>query len=55
MTFLYRIFDAADNLLYVGIADNWPARMAQHKGVAHWFSETHKVVFQLAEVKGGKS
>ncbi|GAC1664474.1 MAG: hypothetical protein PVS3B2_00150 [Candidatus Dormibacteraceae bacterium] len=36
-TALYRHFDAARQLLYVGISLSAVARLAQHRRTAHWF------------------
>ena len=36
-TALYRFFDAHENLLYVGISNNFERRKAQHKSRAEWF------------------
>lgn len=47
MTTLYRLFDAQDELLYVGISDNWSGRLRQHVKGKPWSPEITRV--QLAE------
>lgn len=42
-TALYRHFDAAGNLLYVGISLNAVARLAQHRREAHWFDSIARI------------
>lgn len=37
--YLYRFFDAAGELLYIGIAQNFLTRWKQHKIDKHWFPE----------------
>lgn len=40
---LYRLRDRASTLLYVGITNNWPARMKQHQGDKPWWHEVAAV------------
>lgn len=42
-TALYRHFDAAGRLLYVGISLNAIGRLAQHRNSAQWFAEIARV------------
>lgn len=42
-TTLYRLFDADDGLLYVGIADQWVRRLTQHSKTKPWWSEVAKI------------
>jgi predicted GIY-YIG superfamily endonuclease len=37
-TTLYRMFDAAGSLLYVGITHQFEVRLAQHRRYSEWFS-----------------
>lgn len=43
MTTLYRAFDAAGRLLYVGIARNWARRWTQHSERSSWFGEVARL------------
>lgn len=45
-TNLYRHFDSAGRLLYVGIAKNALARLSGHKVTASWFSEIASVTVE---------
>jgi hypothetical protein len=40
---LYRFFDDADQLLYVGITLNPPARFAQHRGSKGWWDTVVRI------------
>lgn len=42
-TALYRHFDAAGRLLYVGISLSAVQRLAQHKQASHWFAQIARV------------
>ena len=42
-TKLYRHYDEDGVLLYVGISLNAVARLAQHRGSAHWFDKISKI------------
>ena len=42
-TALYRHFDAAGQLLYVGISLSAVGRLAQHKLTAHWFAQLARI------------
>lgn len=44
-THLYRHFDAAHNLLYVGVTCDTEARKAAHKTSSHWFSDVDTIEF----------
>ena len=46
MTELYRYFDKAGVLLYVGISFSTVARAAQHRGTSHWWHAVDKVTVQ---------
>lgn len=37
--FVYRAYDGSDRLLYVGMADDVPARMKAHRLTAKWHSQ----------------
>lgn len=45
-TFLYRYFDAASNLLYIGISDKPGQRMHQHMKDKDWISEMVRSEFE---------
>lgn len=45
-TALYRHFDAAGVLLYVGISNNALRRMLQHQGRSHWYEQVATVRLQ---------
>lgn len=34
---VYRMYDEADTLLYVGISGHWPGRLTQHEGDKPWW------------------
>ena len=36
---LYRMFDAQDNLLYVGITNNPPSRFSGHRNAQRWWGQ----------------
>lgn len=40
---LYRHFDKAGTLLYVGVSLSTVSRLSQHKRTAHWFSKIARV------------
>ena len=44
---LYRHFDKAGKLLYVGISLNAVYRLAQHRDCAHWFEEIARIDIEL--------
>lgn len=46
---LYRHFDAAGSLLYVGISYSAFARLAQHRGVSHWYSQIVTMTIEKLE------
>ena len=43
---LYRHYDDADNLLYVGISVSTPIRLAQHKQGSAWFGDIAKITIE---------
>lgn len=43
---LYRMYDAARRLLYVGITMNVAGRMAEHRGEKHWWSDIATIELQ---------
>jgi len=43
---LYRHYDSADNLLYVGVSLNHMSRLSQHKKHAHWFEQITRVTLE---------
>lgn len=42
-TFLYRFFSRSGELLYVGITNNWSARLKQHRAGKPWYREAVRV------------
>ena len=46
MTTLYRLFDADERLLYIGIADKWTSRMTQHAAEKAWWSDVASTRFE---------
>lgn len=46
-TYLYRFFDAAGALLYVGIAANVEIRMSTHERTSAWFARASRVTVAL--------
>lgn len=44
--FLYRLYDAAGVLLYVGITDRGPARLVEHYRSKPWFGQVTRVEFE---------
>jgi predicted GIY-YIG superfamily endonuclease len=46
MTTLYRCFDAAGALLYVGIADLWARRIGTHSTKTEWFDGVASVTVE---------
>lgn len=49
MTDLYRAFDASDQLLYVGIAENFELRLSQHESTSGWFDLAERVAVEWYE------
>jgi len=43
VTTLYRLYDNAGALLYVGIAEHWPTRMKQHARERAWWEDVAEV------------
>lgn len=52
-THLYRHFDAAGQLLYVGISISTVARLVQHRDSASWFAEIARVTVEKFETRRG--
>lgn len=48
---LYRHFDAAGDLLYVGISLSAIGRLAQHRASADWFDQIAKVEIEQFETR----
>lgn len=46
MTTLYRLFDANDRLLYIGIAERWTGRLAQHHADKTWFGDVARLTIE---------
>jgi predicted GIY-YIG superfamily endonuclease len=46
MTDLYRVFDAADQLLYVGITEDLFKRLSQHRDQSGWFDQASRLVIE---------
>lgn len=44
---LYRAFDSAGALLYVGIAESWPDRFRGHKRTSEWFSQIATLTLEV--------
>jgi predicted GIY-YIG superfamily endonuclease len=47
VTTLYRLYDKAGALLYVGIAEHWPTRMKQHAREKAWWEDVANVATQV--------
>lgn len=45
-TFLYRLFDEGDCLLYVGISSRVAIRLSQHFETQPWFPEVGKITWE---------
>ena len=43
MTTMYTIRDVEGIVMYVGVAENWPARMAKHQHYKEWWDEVHHI------------
>lgn len=46
-TTVYRLYNHADTLLYIGIARNWPSRMTQHASDKPWWPDVRRVTTEL--------
>ena len=46
METLYRLFDADDQLLYVGISRNWRERFHAHEKAQPWWNEVTKITLE---------
>lgn len=42
-TFLYRLYDAQDELLYVGITENVRLRMQRHAAIQPWWNQVERL------------
>jgi len=51
-TELYRHFDSAGKLLYVGISLNTVARLAQHRNESNWFKQIDTIKIQHFPTRG---
>lgn len=47
MTALYRLYDNAGSLLYIGIAEHWPTRMKQHAREKPWWDDVADVKLEF--------
>lgn len=45
-TFLYRHFDKANQLLYIGISLSAVQRLSQHRDASHWFKQIRSVTIE---------
>lgn len=45
-TALYRVYDSAGALLYIGISFKPLIRLADHRRTKHWFGDAAKVTFE---------
>lgn len=45
---VYRLYDHADTLLYVGITDNWEQRRKHHAAVQPWFPLVSRIETEAA-------
>lgn len=50
-TALYRHFDEAGVLLYVGITSGLPGRNSRHKSLSHWFADVSTSTVQWLDIK----
>jgi hypothetical protein len=48
---LYRFFDVAGNLLYVGITNTWYQRFHEHEKKSGWFADVSYVTFEGHETR----
>jgi hypothetical protein len=46
VTTLYRLFDQAGTLLYVGITEHWPARRRSHASAKYWWPEVARTTVE---------
>ncbi len=44
---LYRLYDADDGLLYVGITNQWVRRESEHSRDKAWWSEVHRISHEV--------
>jgi predicted GIY-YIG superfamily endonuclease len=51
VTTLYRLYDNAGALLYVGIANHWPARMNQHAREKAWWENVADVKLERYDTR----
>ena len=50
-TEVYRFYNEADQLLYVGITDNWPARFHEHAKKSAWYKEARRIDLKPFETR----
>lgn len=50
-TWLYKVFNRADNLLYVGITHNPVERMKSHKSHSIWWEDKEQMTWQSFETR----
>ncbi len=48
---VYILFDVSNDLLYVGITDRGPVRLAEHYRHKSWFSHVCRVEFERYETR----
>lgn len=36
---LYRAYDSSDQLVYIGLTNNWPMRLTAHEYSTHWWNK----------------
>jgi hypothetical protein len=48
---LYRFFNQADELLYVGITENWPARFHEHAKKASWYKQAKRIELESFDTR----
>jgi predicted GIY-YIG superfamily endonuclease len=51
-TALYRLYDAQDELLYIGVSGNPPARFRAHARRRHWWFQVHSHTLEWIEGRG---
>lgn len=51
MEFLYRIFDKNNDLIYIGISNQWSERMHSHEKDSRWFEEASLIKIEKFETR----
>ena len=51
MEYLYRAFDCNNQLLYVGISNDWTRRLHEHEKQSLWFDKTQHVTIEKFETR----